>query len=124
MTKLKEGTLSSEPKELAELALKLYSNISYWENNEKRITSQKVIKINTDNTNKIVAAILPQTIVAGTITRRAVESTWLTASNYKVSINLKYVLNKISFSYSKERSNWWRIKNNGSMSRWVCVCRC
>lgn len=28
-------------------------------------------------------AILPNTVVAGTITRRAVEPTWLTASNYK-----------------------------------------
>ena len=32
-----------------------------------------------------VGAILPQVIVAGTATRRAVEPTWLTASNAKVS---------------------------------------
>ena len=31
-----------------------------------------------------VGAILPQVIVAGTATRRAVEPTWLTASNAKV----------------------------------------
>ena len=31
-----------------------------------------------------VGAILPQVVVAGTATRRAVEPTWLTASNAKV----------------------------------------
>lgn len=30
-------------------------------------------------------AILPQVITAGTVTRRAVEPTWLTASNARVS---------------------------------------
>ena len=38
VSKIKEGTLSSLPQRLAELALQLYSSISYWENNEKRIT--------------------------------------------------------------------------------------
>ena len=28
-----------------------------------------------------LGAIIPRTIVAGTVTRRAVEATWLTASN-------------------------------------------
>ena len=37
LSKIKEGTLTSYPKRSAELALELYSNISYWENNEKRI---------------------------------------------------------------------------------------
>lgn len=36
----------------------------------------------TDSAN--LFAILPQMQVAGTVTRRAVESTWLTASNAKV----------------------------------------
>lgn len=36
-------------------------------------------------TNRI-GCILPQLIAAGTVTRRAVESTWLTASNPKVRL--------------------------------------
>lgn len=44
----------------------------------------------TDINNKLrtnqdyYGIILPKTIVSGTITRRAVEPTWLTASNYEV----------------------------------------
>lgn len=37
LARITEGTLTSNPKRSAELALELYSNISYWENNEKRI---------------------------------------------------------------------------------------
>ena len=33
-----------------------------------------------------IGCILPQLIAAGTVTRRAVESTWLTASNPKVRL--------------------------------------
>ena len=40
------------------------------------------------NDDELVGAILPLTIVAGTITRRASEYTWLTASNYKVHLSL------------------------------------
>jgi DNA polymerase gamma 1 len=77
--------MSSMPEKSAILALKLYTNISYWVNNEKRIKSQKVIWLEHDNNkNNLQGAILPITVVAGTITRRAVEPTWLTASNYQV----------------------------------------
>ena len=37
ISKIDEGIISSIPEKSASLALKLYSNISYWENNEKRI---------------------------------------------------------------------------------------
>jgi hypothetical protein len=49
-------------------------------------SSQKAIWTNEigKHGSKLIGAILPNTIVSGTITRRAVESTWLTASNYKV----------------------------------------
>lgn len=36
-------------------------------------------------------AILPRLVPAGTVTRRAVEPTWLTASNAYVNILTKYV---------------------------------
>ena len=37
-----------------------------------------------------VGCILPQLITAGTVTRRGVESTWLTASNPKVLVLVCY----------------------------------
>ena len=39
------------------------------------------VRINEDGT----ALILPRVVVAGTVTRRAVEPTWLTASNAQVT---------------------------------------
>lgn len=54
-------------------------------NNFNNNRSQKALKINLKKySNEITNIILPLTIVSGTITRRAVEPTWLTASNYKV----------------------------------------
>ena len=41
--------------------------------------------------SEVLGVILPRTIVSGTITRRAVESTWLTASNYNVTKTLKKI---------------------------------
>lgn len=38
------------------------------------------------NPDGVYGAILPRIITAGTVTRRAVEKTWLTASNAKVCI--------------------------------------
>lgn len=42
------------------------------------------------------AIILPRVVVAGTVTRRAVEPTWLTASNAQVSIEVLSLSSKIS----------------------------
>lgn len=56
---------------------------SYWKNNRDRILSQLVIWLDNEeekNRNNF-GAIIPQIIVAGTLTRRAVESTWMTVSN-------------------------------------------
>lgn len=52
---------------------------SYWKNSYKRIKSQIVIKNPSEDMDTSV--ILPRLVVAGTVTRRAVEPTWLTASN-------------------------------------------
>ncbi len=58
-----------------------------------RIGSQMVVRLGKDelpdcitlneqyDENEVYGAILPRLVVAGTVTRRAVESTWLTASN-------------------------------------------
>lgn len=89
------GTLTSESK-LALEALNLNSSGSYWMSSRERIFEQYVVckkdfdkqfkfqdsagsNVNHDN----LAIILPQLAPMGTVTRRAVEKTWLTASNAK-----------------------------------------
>ena len=83
-----EGTLSSEF-EYAKEALDMNAACSYWISARERIKSQMVVW-NTDTDMGLDVAsvdgfgmILPQIIPMGTITRRAVEKTWLTASNAK-----------------------------------------
>ncbi|KAL7799986.1 DNA polymerase family A domain-containing protein [Trichoderma ceciliae] len=87
------GTLSSEY-EYAKEALEMNASCSYWMSARDRITSQMVVYENDIPTAEEAKAtkkagenlqgfILPQLIPMGTITRRAVENTWLTASNAK-----------------------------------------
>jgi DNA polymerase gamma 1 len=80
------GTLSSQFA-LAKEALEMNASCSYWISARDRITSQIVVK-DADREPALAgkskqAYILPQIIPMGTITRRAVENTWLTASNAK-----------------------------------------
>jgi DNA polymerase gamma 1 len=53
---------------------------SYWMSSRERIMDQMVVYQNGDRSKGM---ILPQVITMGTVTRRAVEATWLTASNAK-----------------------------------------
>ncbi|OPB45177.1 DNA polymerase gamma, the mitochondrial replicativeDNA polymerase [Trichoderma guizhouense] len=86
------GTLSSEY-EYAKEALEMNASCSYWISARDRIRSQMVVYENdilATGEGKAMEAgekrqgfILPQVIPMGTITRRAVEKTWLTASNAK-----------------------------------------
>jgi len=46
-----------------------------------------------------MGAILPNTIVSGTITRRAVESTWLTASSGQKVSDPSILLSLVFFLY-------------------------
>lgn len=82
------GTLSSEYS-YAKEALEMNASCSYWISARDRIMSQMVV-YQDDLTGKksrskkeMQGFILPQVIPMGTITRRAVENTWLTASNAK-----------------------------------------
>ncbi|KAJ3343288.1 DNA-directed DNA polymerase gamma mip1 [Entophlyctis luteolus] len=67
------------------------SQCSYWISARERIKSQLVVSPKDhpglspllDSDGKFGKIILPQTVVMGTVTRRAVESTWLTAANAK-----------------------------------------
>ncbi|OAA38545.1 DNA polymerase gamma [Metarhizium rileyi] len=88
------GTLSSEY-EYAKEALEMNASCSYWISARDRIMSQMVVydddipkrqaptRRRTKSKANIDGFILPQVIPMGTITRRAVENTWLTASNAK-----------------------------------------
>ena len=58
--------------------LKVNKETSNWKKSKKRIEGQMAIV--TDDVTKC-GAILPRIVTAGTLTRRAVEGTWLTASN-------------------------------------------
>ncbi|KAJ9613575.1 DNA-directed DNA polymerase gamma mip1 [Cladophialophora chaetospira] len=82
------GTLSSQYP-LAREALEMNASCSYWISARDRITSQLVVK-EADRDASLAGKsdqgfILPQIIPMGTITRRAVENTWLTASNAKAN---------------------------------------
>jgi DNA polymerase gamma 1 len=85
------GMLDSEFP-LAKTALEMNAACSYWISARERIKSQMVVYASDTKTNLGLTftkndvepgMILPLMICMGTITRRAVESTWLTASNAK-----------------------------------------
>lgn len=84
LTKIEDGMLSSIDNELTKLLLTHSSSLSYWKNSHKRIKNQMVVE-SLDRNNGSMSVILPRVIVAGTVTRRAVEPTWLTASNQDTS---------------------------------------
>jgi DNA polymerase gamma 1 len=87
-----QGQLSSEYS-YAKEALEMNASCSYWISARDRIMSQMVVYADEvknpekklRKTKNSQAFILPQLIPMGTITRRSVENTWLTASNAKVN---------------------------------------
>ncbi|KAI9370796.1 DNA polymerase family A-domain-containing protein [Aspergillus egyptiacus] len=90
------GTLSSQYA-LAKEALEMNASCSYWISARDRIMgqlvvyeadvrpSQKKARSSKKQEDHKLGFILPQIIPMGTITRRAVENTWLTASNAKAN---------------------------------------
>lgn len=94
LAKMEDGTLrAGRGGTNAARALEINKMISFWRNAHKRISSQMVLWLRKGELPRLVSrhkafdeearygAILPQVITAGTVTRRAVEPTWLTASN-------------------------------------------
>lgn len=81
-----QGTLSSEFA-YAKEALKMNASCSYWISARDRIMHQMVVynaeRPGATDLEDEQGFILPQVIPMGTITRRAVENTWLTAANAK-----------------------------------------
>lgn len=86
-----QGKLTSEYS-YAKAALEMNASCSYWISARDRIMSQMLVyadevgghpESKPRRTKNSLGFILPQIIPMGTITRRAVENTWLTASNAK-----------------------------------------
>ncbi|KAK5119048.1 hypothetical protein LTR62_000259 [Meristemomyces frigidus] len=87
MQSMENGTLSSEYA-YAKEALEMNTSCSYWISARDRITKQMVVYERelagtTASQESDQGFILPQIVPMGTVTRRAVENTWLTASNAK-----------------------------------------
>ncbi|KAA0724592.1 DNA polymerase subunit gamma-1 [Triplophysa tibetana] len=94
LSKMEDGTLQARRGGTnGTRALEINKMISFWRNAQKRISSQMVVWLRRGEQPRSVSrhedydeegqygAILPRVITAGTVTRRAVEPTWLTASN-------------------------------------------
>ncbi|KAF8168359.1 gamma DNA-directed DNA polymerase [Crassisporium funariophilum] len=86
-----DGTLKSPGNEAKE-ALDMNALCSYWISARDRILNQTVVWQNSQRSlgfptapgdGKKWGVIVPQVITMGTVTRRAIEKTWLTASNAK-----------------------------------------
>lgn len=85
LNKFSENVLAGDT-ESAEQVLSIARKLSYWRNNKQRIMDQMVVWLEDSDLPKHLrgfkcGAILPQVVVCGTLTRRAVEPTWMTASN-------------------------------------------
>lgn len=83
LTKFSENVLAGDT-ENAEQVLSIARQLSYWRNNKARIMDQMLVWLDEKHLPKNLSsfgAILPQVVVCGTLTRRAVEPTWMTASN-------------------------------------------
>ncbi|KAF3854639.1 hypothetical protein F7725_022694, partial [Dissostichus mawsoni] len=91
LSKMEDGTLrAGHGGTNATRALEINKMMSFWRNAHKRISSQMVLWLRKGSSLVLhqefdeegqYGAILPQVVTAGTVTRRAVEPTWLTASN-------------------------------------------
>ena len=90
ITYSQDGTMTS-PDATAKDALDLNAQCSYWISVRDRVLKQMVVWQNSSrdlgfrigSERRKWGVILPQVITMGTVTRRAIEKTWLTASNAK-----------------------------------------
>lgn len=90
INKFSENVLTGEG-QMAERIIEISRMLSYWRNNRDRIMGQTIAWLQPNelpkhliNNDKDYGAIIPQVVVCGTLTRRAMESTWMTASNSKI----------------------------------------
>ncbi|XP_030569868.1 DNA polymerase subunit gamma-1, mitochondrial [Drosophila novamexicana] len=96
LNKFSEHALSSgDPTcQAAARVIEIARMMSYWRNNQDRILGQMVVWLQAEQLpselrihaeRMAYGAIVPQIVVAGTLTRRAMESTWMTASNSRAN---------------------------------------
>jgi DNA polymerase gamma 1 len=90
INKFSENVLTGEG-HVAERVIEIARMLSYWRNNRDRIMNQMSAWLQSSSLPKQLAtsemeygAIIPQVVVCGTLTRRAMEPTWMTASNSKI----------------------------------------
>ncbi|TMW45401.1 hypothetical protein DOY81_009523 [Sarcophaga bullata] len=90
LSKFADNVLSSAETEssTAKRVIEIARMMSYWRNNRDRIIGQLVVWLNDNelpenlrNQDYKYGAICPQVVTCGTLTRRAMEPTWMTASN-------------------------------------------
>ncbi|XP_061513323.1 DNA polymerase subunit gamma-1, mitochondrial [Anopheles gambiae] len=79
LAKFSENVLAGDGR-AAERVVEIARMLSYWRNNRDRIRGQLVVWCRPGEPDPI-GAIIPQVVVCGTLTRRAMEPTWMTASN-------------------------------------------
>lgn len=88
LNKFSDNVLSGES-DIAMRVINIARMLSYWRNNRDRIHGQMAIWLDSCNSlpdylktrDRNYGAIIPQVVVCGTLTRRAMEPTWMTASN-------------------------------------------
>uniref|UniRef100_A0A182ILV4 DNA polymerase subunit gamma-1 n=1 Tax=Anopheles atroparvus TaxID=41427 RepID=A0A182ILV4_ANOAO len=85
LAKFSENVLAGDGR-AAERVVAIARMLSYWRNNRDRIRGQLVVWDQAAAKAKgtpdgRIGAIVPQVVVCGTLTRRAMEPTWMTASN-------------------------------------------
>ncbi|KAH8377058.1 hypothetical protein KR093_003209, partial [Drosophila rubida] len=96
LNKFSDNALSSgDPTcQAAARVIEIARMMSYWRNNRDRILNQMVVWLQPEELPTALTAhaqrtaygaICPQVVVAGTLTRRAMESTWMTASNSRAN---------------------------------------
>lgn len=88
INKFSENVLTGEG-HIAERVIEIARMLSYWRNNRDRIMNQMTVWLQSlpkhlASNEMEYGAIIPQVVVCGTLTRRAMESTWMTASNSKI----------------------------------------
>ncbi|KAM7351848.1 DNA polymerase gamma, catalytic subunit tam [Cochliomyia hominivorax] len=90
LNKFSDNVLSSSESEsnIAKRVIEIARMMSYWRNNKDRIIGQLVVWLTSEELpeklqkqNYEFGAICPQVVACGTLTRRAMEPTWMTASN-------------------------------------------
>uniref|UniRef100_A0A182PVA5 DNA polymerase subunit gamma-1 n=1 Tax=Anopheles epiroticus TaxID=199890 RepID=A0A182PVA5_9DIPT len=80
LAKFSENVLAGDGR-TAERVVQIARMLSYWRNNRDRIRGQLVVWDSDRDGAATSGAIIPQVVVCGTLTRRAMEPTWMTASN-------------------------------------------